>query len=325
MNKRSEDTKLFKNCRVGVVGDIMLDHYVFGRVHRISPEAPVPIVLVSGESYAPGGAGNTARNMATLGAKVDLLGEIGRDSAADIVLKELKKCGVKTDGVIRNNTKETIEKIRIVGQSGQLLRVDKEKPGSISQETERVIARYVTSHIGTWDVVVISDYAKGVISAALAKKILAQAVRHRVPVVVDTKPKHFSFFKKAAVITPNMKEALETVKMLGGTSVSLPYMGAFLVKVSGSAILLTQGEKGLTLFEKDGATYFRSVAAQDANVVGAGDTVVAALAFALASGSPLKEAAYLANIAAGIAVRKEGTVAVTLSEVTSAVARERLR
>lgn len=315
MKKRAEDTGLFKKCAIGVVGDILLDHYICGQVHRMSPEAPVPLVWVSGDSYAPGGAANTARNMATLGANVFLCGEIGKDGASDIVMKELKKSGVVTQGIICNGARQTSEKIRIVAQEGQLLRMDRETPGDISRATEIALARYVRLHMPRWDAVVVSDYAKGGITGALAKKILACARRYKKPVIVDTKPHHFSFFTKATVITPNKKEALETAKLFGERSANITRVGRILERVSGSAIMLTQGEKGLTLFESGVSTHFGSVARKDANVVGAGDTVVAALAIALASGFTIKESARLANIAAGIVVEKEGTATVTDTEL----------
>lgn len=310
----------FKNKKILVVGDIMLDKYIWGEVSRISPEAPVQVVNVSKETYAPGGASNVASNASALNGKVYMVGIAGNDEAKNILIRELNGMGVNTDGIIIDTDKPTIQKVRIVGRSQQLLRVDYEKKDHVHQNIERSIMAFLEKAVNEVDVVVISDYAKGVITQAVCSRLIEMARSINKPVIVDPKPKHLNLYSNATLITPNNAEASEMTSIEDGSDDSVLEMGSKLVKDLNSNVLITRGEKGMSLFEKDGKTAHIPAKAKEVySLIGAGDTVVAAIALALASGASLEEAATLANIAAGIKVGKIGTASVSIEEIRKGI------
>ncbi|MBS3105516.1 D-glycero-beta-D-manno-heptose-7-phosphate kinase [Candidatus Woesearchaeota archaeon] len=306
----------FKNKKILVIGDIMLDKYIWGDVSRISPEAPVQVVNVSKETYAPGGASNVASNASALNGKVYMAGIAGNDEAKNILIRELKGMGVNTDGIIIDADKPTTQKVRIVGRSQQLLRVDYEKKDNIHQNIEKDMVKFLENAIKDVDVVVISDYAKGVINQAVCGRLIEMARSSNKPVIVDPKPKHRDLYSNATLITPNNAEASEMTGIEDGSDDAVLEMGPKLMKYLNSNVLITRGEKGMSLFEKDGKVVHIPAKAKEVySLIGAGDTVVAAIALALASGASLEEAAVIANIAAGIKVGKIGTASVSIEEI----------
>ena len=293
----------FKEKNILVIGDIMLDKYIFGDVERISPEAPVQIVNVKEEKFIPGGAANVANNIAALNANAFMIGVIGNDNEAIILLNELKKRNINTEGIITDNQKPTTQKVRVLGQKQQLLRIDYEKKDYLNKETESKIITFIKEKIEKIDAIIISDYAKGVITKNLMENI--KKLAENKIIIVDPKPKHKDFYKNTTLITPNLKEAKEMADNEED-----------LIKELNTSILVTKGEKGMSLLEKDGnITNIPTKAKEVYDVSGAGDTVVATLALALASNATLKQAAILANHAAGITVGKIGTSTVTIEEI----------
>ncbi len=297
----------FKGKNILVVGDIMLDKYIFGNVERISPEAPVQVVEVEKESYLPGGAANAANNIAALQGNALMVGIVGNDNEAKTLLNELKKRNINTEGIFTDNQKPTTQKVRILGQKQQLLRIDYEKRDYLNKEIEDKILNFIKEKIGNINAVIISDYAKGVITKNLVEEI-KEIAKNKI-IIADPKPKHKDFYKDVSLVTPNIKEAKEMTEKEEN-----------LIKELNSPILITKGEKGMSLYEKDGnITNIPTKAKEVYDVSGAGDTVVATLALALSSNATLKQAAIIANHAAGITVGKLGTSTVSIEEIKNSL------
>ena len=300
----------FKGKNILIVGDIMLDKYIFGKVERISPEAPVQVVEVIKEDYVPGGAANVANNIAALEGNAFMVGIVGDDKEANILLEELSKRNINTQGIIKDQNKPTTQKVRVLGQKQQLLRIDYEKKDYLNKETENTILNFIKTKITDIDAVIISDYAKGVITENMIAQI--KEIAGNKIIIVDPKPKHKKFYKGVTLITPNLKEAKEMAEK-----------EVDLITELGSPILVTKGEKGMSLYEKDGnITNIPTKAKEVYDVSGAGDTTVATLTLSLTTGATLKQAAILANHAAGITVGKIGTSTVTIEEIKKSIENE---
>ena len=314
----------FKNKKIIVVGDVMLDKYIWGSVSRISPEAPVQVVEVNEESYSPGGAANVAGNIASLGATAIMVGIVGNDTTKDELIDELKKRKIDVNGLIVDESKRTIWKVRVFGKSQQLLRFDYEKRGDVSRDTEDRILGFVNGRIKSVDAVIVSDYAKGIVTAALMERLKGLCRESGKIIIIDPKPKHKDFYKNVTLITPNHAEA-HNMSNIGkdneeNTKEDIEKLGKTLLEELNSNILITRGEKGMSLFEKNGKiTHIPTFAKEVYDIIGAGDTSVAALTLALASGASLEEAAIIANHAAGITVGKVGTSTVTVDELKSSI------
>ncbi|MBU4367254.1 D-glycero-beta-D-manno-heptose-7-phosphate kinase [Patescibacteria group bacterium] len=307
----------FSGKKIGVVGDLMLDHFMWGDVERISPEAPIPVVLVEKESFSPGGAGNTAANIAALKGETFIVGLVGCDQAGDFLFREFQKRGIKTSGVIRDSLKPTTQKIRVVARGQQMVRIDKEDNGCINAKIERKIINFINLNIKQWQALVISDYDKGLLNKELVQKIMKLAKKHKIPTIGDARPKNAIFFKNITLLTPNHKEAVE----IAGAN-NLREAGKIIQKKLNCDILITQGAEGMTLFEKNRIQHFSTKAREVFDVAGAGDTVVATLALALATGSSLKEAAIISNHAAGIVVGKLGVATINQKELKDSLENE---
>ncbi|MBU4274580.1 D-glycero-beta-D-manno-heptose-7-phosphate kinase [Patescibacteria group bacterium] len=307
----------FSGKKIGVIGDLMLDHFMWGDVERISPEAPIPVLLVEKESFSPGGAGNTAANIAALKGETFIIGLVGCDQAGDFLFREFQKRGIKTSGVIRDSLKPTTQKIRVVARGQQMVRIDKEDNGCINAKIERKIINFINLNIKQWQALVISDYAKGLLNKELVQKIMKLAKKHKIPTIGDARPKNAIFFKNITLLTPNHKEAVE----IAGTN-NLREAGRIIQKKLNCDILITQGAEGMTLFEKNRIQHFSTKAREVFDVAGAGDTVVATLALALATGSSLKEAAIISNHAAGIVVGKLGVATINQKELKDSLENE---
>lgn len=316
----------FNKKKIIIIGDIMLDKYIWGSVDRISPEAPVPVVRAIKESYIPGGAANVANNIAALGAKAFIIGLAGDDEAHSILISELKKRDIDTRGIIQDKDKPTIQKIRIIGQKQQLLRIDYEKVDYLNKEFENKTMNLVSSLIDETDAIIVSDYAKGVITRSLMKNIVDLCKRYGKIIVIDPKPQHIGYYKGVTVMTPNMKEAQEMSDVdfeASYESGSIDNIGMHLLEKIGAPVLITRGEQGMSLYEKNGKiTHIQTKAKEVYDVTGAGDTVVATLTLALSSGAGLAESAGIANHAAGIVVGKVGTSVATVEELKKSIENE---
>ena len=312
----------FKGKKILVIGDIMLDKYIWGEVSRISPEAPVQVVNVLRESYAPGGAANVANNIAALNAKDFMVGIVGNDNAKDSLISELEKREIDVEGIFTEKNKPTIQKVRVIGRSQQLLRFDYEEKGYVNADTEKNILDFILGKIDGADAVIVSDYAKGVITKNLMEKIIKISMEKNKIVIVDPKPRHKDFYKNSTLITPNHTEAhqMTNLEEEENTDNDAGKMGKRLIKELNSNVLITRGEKGMSLFEKNGEiTHIPAYAKEVYDIVGAGDTSVAFLTLALASGASFKEGAIIANHAAGITVGKIGTSTVSIEELRESI------
>jgi D-beta-D-heptose 7-phosphate kinase/D-beta-D-heptose 1-phosphate adenosyltransferase len=321
LKKAHSIIKRFETAKVLVIGDLIMDHFIWGKVKRISPEAPVPVVEVTSESLMLGGSANVANNIHSLGGKALVTGIAGKDDDGKKLVAALKKKSIPTSGIIIDPKRPTTIKTRIIAHSQQVVRFDREKRDKIESETAEKVFNYLKKAIKEADVVVISDYAKGLITEALMDETMELCKRHSRPLAVDPKVEHFGFYTGATVVTPNNLEASLASGVDIKDKASLHRAGELLYsKLGCEALLITRGEQGMSLFEADSDTHIPTVAKEVFDVSGAGDTVISVLALALASGANFKEAAVLANFAAGIVVGKIGTATLTRDELTNAVA-----
>ena len=306
--------------RVLVTGDCMLDAYVSGAASRISPEAPVPVVDVTERRYTVGGAANVAANARAMGAIVTLAGVTGADAAGSLLRAELEKREIGLEALIEDGTRATTLKTRVTAGGQQIVRFDDETRSPLSARMAAELLRKCERVVDEASVIVISDYAKGVAPEAFCRWIIDRATKIGVPVVVDPKSTDLARYRGAKIVTPNLKEAAAAAGGSIHTSEDLVRaVPALLEKIAPSALLVTRGGDGMTLFEpgKKGA-HLAAIVNEVADVTGAGDTVVAALAVAIGAGFELREAAILANIAASVAVRHHGTWAVSREELIEA-------
>jgi len=314
----------FGNARVLVIGDLILDEFLWGDVSRISPEAPVPVVWVRKESFMPGGASNVANNLRSLGANVHSVGVIGDDERGVILKSELEASGINTDGILIDASRPTTLKTRVVAGHQQVVRIDKEKIEPLSGKLVSRMTEYVSGVIDDIDAIIIEDYGKGVITPGLLEKIVTLAKRKKKIISVDPKEEHFRFYKGISVITPNNHEAAKAVGFPIKDDSSLKRAGAeLLAKIGCKIALITLGENGMAVFEKNKPmVHIPTVAQEVFDVSGAGDTVIASYTLSLASGGDSIEAAYISNFAAGIVVGKIGIAVVTPEELTDRIKRE---
>ncbi len=322
MDRLTQFISRFNKQKILVLGDLMVDRFVWGKVSRISPEAPVPVVEVTRENNAFGGAGNVANNITSLGASAFLLGVVGSDMEAEQLKDGLRAKNIDVEGIITDNARPTTIKTRIIAQHQQVVRVDKEVKGSFSEGIQSAICARLEDAASTADAIIISDYGKGVIDGPLLKRAIALAHRYRIPITVDPKIEHFMDYKKVTCITPNLMEAIGGMRYRDVSDDKDIYeLGRkILKKLSSDSVLITRGEKGMTLFEPGNKIKHIPTRAKEVfDVTGAGDTVISVLTLSLAAGSKLGEAAELSNFAAGIVVAKLGTATATQDELRSAI------
>ena len=309
----------FSKCRILVVGDLMLDRYLWGSVSRISPEAPVPVVEISKEEHLLGGAANVANNIAALNGRPHLVGVVGKDSFASNLKSELAARKFADDGIFTDKSRPTTVKTRIIASNQQVVRADRENTAEISTRLNNRITTYVDSIIKKISAVIISDYGKGVINLALLRKIISACTENDIFVAVDPKESHFFNYRHVSTITPNHHEAGYVVGKKITNDKSLNEVGRQLLKkLESKSVLITLGEKGMALFERGRTakavpevTKIPTLARKVYDVTGAGDTVVAAMTMAVAAGATLKEAAFIANVAASEVVAEVGTAQVS--------------
>ncbi len=311
----------FEGTAILCVGDLMLDRYVHGRVTRISPEAPIPVLRVDRETAMPGAVGNVIANIHALGGVPHVGAVVGNDEAGRQLQALLGDFGSAASVLIADPTRPTTVKTRFVSGSQQLLRADNEVTRPVSDGTERALIQRLDGLIGSSRAVVISDYRKGSVTRAIAQAVIAAAARAGIPVVVDAKPDSFAFFAGAAVLKPNKRELADATSLPVETDDQLEAAARKLIQISGVAcIVATRSEQGISIVHAEGdAIHLRTEAREVYDVSGAGDTVAATLAMALGTGCSVLEATILANHAAGIVVGKVGTAMVRLAELRDAV------
>ncbi|MEI0558955.1 D-glycero-beta-D-manno-heptose-7-phosphate kinase [Brachyspira intermedia] len=324
------------DAKVLVIGDLMLDRFTYGDVIRISPEAPVPVLHVNHEENYLGGAGNVARNISALlgnnnNDNIFIIGVIGHDKAADVIIDNMNYSNISSNGLVVDDTRSTITKTRIVAGTQQIVRIDEENTSPFSSNIVKNIEKSFINNIDKYNVVIISDYAKGIITKQLSKKIIDTCNKKNKPVLVDPAIKHFSFYKKATLMTPNLKEAVEgaeskspfyefdekAIKILGDNIIK---------KLALSKLMITLGANGMALFDKEikpkdkNVPYIIPTKAKSVfDVSGAGDTVISVLAMCLSVGLSFKDSSEIANAAAGVVVGKRGTSTLTLEELIDAL------
>jgi rfaE bifunctional protein kinase chain/domain len=307
-----------------VAGDVMLDAYISGSAGRISPEAPVPVVGVSQRRYLPGGAANVAANILALGSRVSLAGITGVDDSAVRLRRELDRRGVDTDALVEDALRPTTTKTRITAHGQQIVRFDEEDRSPLSDATEALLRARCADLLPRIDACVISDYAKGVVGDSFCRWLIGEAVKRHQPVVVDPKSRDLARYQGATVVTPNLKETAASAGRPIENSDDLERaVKLLLTQIAPSALLVTRGENGMSLFEPHQTTrHLPALRNEVADVTGAGDTVAGVLAIALGLGFTLLDAASIANIAAGIAVGHPGTWAVQREELLRTTTRE---
>lgn len=307
----------FKKAKILVVGDLILDQFIWGKVSRISPEAPVPVVWANSESFMPGGAANVANNIQSLKGKVDIVGVVGADNNGTILKKELAERGIDVSGVISDKTRPTTVKTRVIAHHQQVVRIDREKTEAINNLVVDNMVDSIKSKIAHIDALIIEDYGKGAILPRLLQQILPLSKKYKKIIVVDPKEEHFDYYQGVNLITPNHYEAEFATGIKITDEKSLKRVGKELMKKLGSeAVLITRGEDGMSLFEGSNKVTHIPTVAQDAfDVSGAGDTVAGVLTLALATGANMVEAAHISNYAAGIVVGKVGIAVVTPKEL----------
>ncbi len=317
-----ETVDRFKGCTILVVGDIIIDHFIWGTVNRISPEAPVPVVNVCKEDMLLGGSANVLRNIISLGGRGALCGLIGADATGRQVLELVEQLGAGSGGIVQGR-RPTIVKTRVVAQGQQVVRFDRERTGEPSRESFAKLIGYIEAHMHAFDAIMVSDYAKGVVHEQLMIQLRLLRERHarktgkRLPVIVDPKPSNMHCFVDCTVITPNHHEASQmsgiTIHdeqtLLAGARQIQEELGC-------EGVLITRGEAGMSLLQDDRELVTIPTTAREVyDVTGAGDTVAATMALGLASGCSMAEAAVLANHAAGVVVGKVGTACVCIEEL----------
>lgn len=303
----------FGRAKILILGDIMLDEYLYGDVGRISPEAPVPVVSIKEEQIKLGGAANVANNIATLGDEPILLGTVGEDDASIKLALLLKTCNITRDFLINDPDRRTTIKTRIMAQSQQIVRTDREDTRDISEKIEKTILSRFNSIVDKINAIIISDYGKGVITASLLEKIIPVCKEKNIFVAVDPKESNFFNYKGVSVVTPNHHEAGFVAGHRIVNENDLKIVSRILLdKLQAESLLITRGSEGMALFTADDQVdYFPTVARKVFDVTGAGDTVISAFVSAITAGATLKEAALISNCAAGAVVAEIGTAAIT--------------
>ena len=316
----------FADLRAAVIGDVMLDCYITGDVKRISPEAPVPVLHVREQRSVPGGAANVAANIASLGLSVDLIGIVGEDDAA----RELQGAlaahpSIGANGLVAASDRPTIKKLRLLGANQQLVRIDTEELLALTAELEARCLSAAEDAIGRADIVILSDYAKGCLSDTVLRGVIGRAKRLGKPVIVDPKRRDIGGYAGADILTPNRAELSAATGVPCESDEEAERAARAAQAMTGAAILLTRSEKGMAYFPVDGEPIYLATAAQDVfDVSGAGDTVIATFAAALAAGTPVHDSLRMANHAAGIVVSKLGTASVMRQELAASLAAEHM-
>jgi D-beta-D-heptose 7-phosphate kinase / D-beta-D-heptose 1-phosphate adenosyltransferase len=309
-----------------VVGDLMLDRYLWGRVDRVSPEAPVPVVLLDKESCRPGGAANVAANLTGLGLDCRLLGCLGDDLGGTQLVDEIQRCGIDTRALVRLPRRPTITKTRIVGGHQQMLRVDRESAAAFDAGELEALAQALESAMADGPaMVVLSDYNKGVLHPEICRRTIGLAKAAGISVLVDPKGRDYAKYRGATALTPNRRETAEACGGIDQIDALLDAAEKLRQDLELEFLAVTRSEEGISLIEQDRRLHIPAMAKQVFDVSGAGDTVIATLAAGIVAGLAHQDALHLANLAAGIVVGKVGTVAITNGELLAELANEDVR
>ncbi len=305
--------KRSKNRKIAIIGDVMLDKYVYGTISRISPEAPVPVVDIDKTEYKLGGAANVANNIKALGAEPVLIGVIGNDYDSGHYIDAMKSLGLSTIGIIKDNKRPTTAKTRVIAHSQHVLRVDSEVKDDISPATVKKITGFFKKNVKKFAAVILQDYNKGVLTKQVIGELISIAKRYKIPVYVDPKFHNFFEYKDVTVFKPNRKETADILAMKIDGEESVKTAGRKLIdRLNCEYLVLTRGEKGMMLFDKEkNKTVILNIptrARRVADVSGAGDTVISTIAVTLAGGANIIEAVMLANQAAGIVCEEVGII-----------------
>ncbi len=315
-----------RNIRALVVGDLMIDEYLWGKVERISPEAPVQVIDVAREELRLGGAGNVANNLVALGCSVTVCSIIGGDENGTVLRHAFSGKGIDVSGVFEDPMRRTSRKTRVLAQHQQIVRIDRESREPLDPAFEEKITGFIAAKGADYDVILVSDYLKGVLTEGVLAAVTATGKKLGIPVVVDPKGSDYAKYRGATVVTPNRKEAELATGVRIADDESLSRVAESLLGTAQlSGVLITRSEEGMSLFLQNGhPVHIPTVAREVYDVTGAGDTVLAVMGVVLACGRGLEEAARLANVAAGIAVGKLGTATITPAEIINEVARDHL-
>ena len=307
--------KIEKKPNILVIGDLMIDHYLWWSCDRISPEAPVQVVNVKKESSVLGGAGNVINNLVTLGSVVDVISVIGNDSVANELKSLLEKIDVPTSNLVVENNRKTSKKSRLIASQQQVLRYDMESIDDINENSHKQIIQTLEKNIDKYSSIILSDYGKGVLTTNLTKEIIKIANKNSIKVLVDPKGKDYSKYKGSYTLTPNKKEAMEATNIdIKDESSLIEALKSLKTQCELEVSLITLSEQGIAIFD-DELTIKPTVAREVYDVTGAGDTVIASIAFALGNNLDIKDAIYFANLAAGVVVGKIGSATTTLDEI----------
>jgi D-glycero-beta-D-manno-heptose-7-phosphate kinase len=313
----------FKQQTIVVVGDIMLDEFVWGEVTRISPEAPVPVVDIKRESVHLGGAANVLSNLISLGVKARVVGIVGKDQAAERVKEQLHKTGAVDieESLVVDEARPTTIKTRIIAHNQLVVRADRERRTPAKGHIEEQLIEVLKKSLNNIDALIVSDYDKGVITPRILSEVLPFAKEINIPVLIDPKIRNFEFYRPATLVTPNHHEALRLTNLEDASNEGMAEAARRIIERLGcDAVLITRGERGMLILEKEEEPiYVETVAREVYDVTGAGDTVIATLGAALAAKADLAEAAVLANHAAGIVVGKVGTATTTPAEILTSI------
>ena len=314
----------FPQARIMVIGDIMIDHFIWGNVNRISPEAPVPVVRVTHESFHLGGAANVVHNIHTLGGKVFTAGIAGNDAMGRKIVHDLRTLGISTAGIIATPKRPTTVKTRIIAHNQQVVRFDREEDTWLNTDIQKRIISYCKRIFSDIHAIILSDYDKGLLSRELVEEVIALCKKGKKPVIVDPKIENMDIYKEVTMVTPNQKEAGEAsgIKILTDEDAS---RAASLIqkRIGCDSVLITRGEHGMTLVEKNGSfAHIPTLVTEVYDVTGAGDTVVSALTLALTTGASKRIAALIANYAAGVVIKKIGTASVEKEELKKAILKQ---
>ena len=312
----------FVECPILVVGDLMLDEFIWGRVSRISPEAPVPVVEVERRSVVAGGAANTVMNVLSLGGRATIVGVVGCDSAGERIAEVLSSAGVSTSTVIRDTSRATTTKTRVVAHSQQVVRIDEESNSDLSNELADRLVESVRNALPHVKACVISDYGKGVAAAGIVVRIIAAATSLSIPILVDPKGTNYLKYRGATLVKPNQAEAGKVLNRDLRTDADVNRAGADLIELLGghTTVLITRGSQGMSLFEPNQPVVHLPAQAKEVyDVTGAGDTVAGTLALAKAVGISWIDACHLASAAAAIVVQKVGSATASAAELDAAI------
>lgn len=314
----------FRSKTIAVVGDVMLDRYFWGSVSRISPEAPVPIVEVEAESARLGGAANVAHNIKSLGGNALLVGVVGTDSSGELLRNIMKEQGFVTDGIVTDRSRPTTVKTRIIAHHQHVVRIDRESRTDVADSLVGTLVEFLRTSIGAIDAIILEDYNKGVVTSALIRAAAQLANETGKIITADPKFNNFFEYKDVTVFKPNTREVEKALNTKLNSTDAVAAIGKeLLTRLKARNVLITQGEKGMTLFEQNGSsTHVPAKAREVADVSGAGDTVISTMTLALAGGASPREACTLANFAGGVVCGVVGVVPVNRDSLLDAVLRE---